>query len=102
MEPDLFATSDGRPFRILGAVAFILLCCFSNYAALAWGVTQAVHGAGLAGGLWLGVAGAHALLMTVFLGLMYVFSGNRWLYALCFPLAQVMLLRIYGLACALA
>ncbi len=93
-----FSTSAGRPWRILGAVAFILVCCFSAYAALGWGVTQAVHGATLSSTLWLTFTVLHATLMLVFLSIMYVLSGNHWSYALAFPLAQIMLLRIYALA----
>jgi glucose-6-phosphate 1-epimerase len=47
---NFFVGSLGRPWRILAAIAFIFVCCFSCYAAIAWGLTatrtRSIRGAG--------------------------------------------------------
>ena len=90
-----YAARVGSPWRVLMALAFLLLCCFPVYPALAWGVWRTVHPSstwhGLLGPLWLVTAISHLLLMTVYLGRMYQWSGNRRRHALLFPVAGALL-----------
>ena len=84
---NFYAGSLGRPWRILAALSFVLLGCFSVYVAAGFGVYRLVHPlAGASGGGWIATATLHLGLMTAFLALMYHWSGNRWAYALLLPL----------------
>jgi glycosyltransferase involved in cell wall biosynthesis len=97
-----YAAPDGRPWTILTGIAFLLACCLSAWAALAWGAYRCVQpgalGAllgGWAGPAWLGLAAAHVGLMTYFLAKVYRWSGNPGRRALLFlPLGGPMLVGI--------
>jgi glycosyltransferase involved in cell wall biosynthesis len=94
---NFYAGSLGKPWRILAAIAFMLLCCFSAYAAIGWGVWRQVHPVTSVGGMgWLAAGAVHLILMTFFLSLMYRWSGNRPALALLFPLGGGLLLAIFG------
>lgn len=93
---NFFAGSLGRPWRILLGILFIVLCSYSAYAALGWGVYRMVHPVNVFRGYgWLALGAAHLALMTVFLGIMYTWSGNRRRNALWFPLGGALMLLIF-------
>jgi hypothetical protein len=92
-----FAAGVGSPRRIVMGVGFVLLCCYSPYAAIGWGIYRNMHPVNVFGGWgWLGAAGVHVGLLTAFLGMMYAWSGNRRRNALLLPLGAAMLLGIFG------
>jgi glycosyltransferase involved in cell wall biosynthesis len=96
---NFYAGSLGRPYRILAAIAFALICCFSAYVAIGWGIWRQVHPVTSIGGIgWLATGGIHLILMTFFLSLMYSWSGNRPALALLFPLGGGLLLAIFARA----
>ena len=94
-----YAARVGSPWRVLAALLFTLICCFSVYAALAWGVYRTIHPLpiwhGLLGPLWLFAAGSHLALMTIHLGRVYRWSGNSRWNALLFPVAGSLLVWIF-------
>jgi hypothetical protein len=94
-----YAARVGSPWRVLMALAFVLLCCFTVYPALAWGVWRTLHPSGLLHGwlgpLWLFTAASHFAVMTVYLGRMYKWSGNSRVNALYFPVAGSLLCYIF-------
>ena len=101
-----YAARVGSPWRVLLALAFVVLCCFSAYAALGWGVWRTLHplprvpgffGAvqPWLGPMWLFAAAAHLALMTAYLGRIYQWSGNSRRNALAFPLAGALLIHIF-------
>ena len=80
-----------------GDFCFVLLCSFSAYAAIGWGVYRFIHPVNLFRGWgWMGAGVVHGALMTIFLGIMYTWSGNRRSNALFFPLGGAMLLAIFA------
>jgi glycosyltransferase involved in cell wall biosynthesis len=90
-----YAARVGSPWRVLMALAFVLICCFSAYPALAWGLYRLAHSSPLLWG-WLGVlwtftACAHLGVMTYYLAQMYKWSGNKTINALYFPVAGSLL-----------
>lgn len=92
---NFYVGSHGRPWRIVGAILFILLLGFTVWAALAWGLYRASHpGAGWSAANWLLSAAAHWLTMTGVLVVMYRWSDNPWWNALLFPLGAAMLIGI--------
>lgn len=93
---NFYAGSLGRPWRILAALAFLLVSCFSVYAAAAWGIWRQVHPVNQWAGLgWLGAAAIHWALMTALLAQVYHWSGNRRFFALLFPLGGALLGAIF-------
>ena len=96
---NFFAGNRGRPWRILAAVAFVLLCGFSCYAAIAWGIYRNAHPLVAVGGWgWIATGIVHWLLMTHLLGLVYTWSGVRRWHALLFALGASVLLIIFARA----
>jgi glycosyltransferase involved in cell wall biosynthesis len=94
---NFYAGSLGRPYRILAAIAFVLVCCFSAYAAIAWGVWRQIHPINAFGGTgWLAAGSVHLIAMTFFLSVMYHWSGNRRALALLFPLGGGLMLAIFA------
>jgi len=90
-----FGSSSGSPWRSVVAMLFILLGCYPAYAAIAWGVYRMLHPVGICTGYpWLGTAGFHIVLMTVQLGIVYRWMGNRAIYALLFPVAAPFILFV--------
>lgn len=94
-----YAGRAGSPWRVLAAVALVLLCCFTAYVALAFGVYRAFNPSNAlwnqAGWAWLAAAAVHLALLTWFLGTMYAWSGNPRRNALAFPVGGAMLLAIF-------
>jgi cellulose synthase/poly-beta-1,6-N-acetylglucosamine synthase-like glycosyltransferase len=88
-------TSRRSPWRIIGAMALLVLCGFTLYPAVAWGVVRAARASEFG---WLIASGAHALLMTAYLALIYQWSGNRARFACMFPLSGAVLLAILAFA----
>ena len=96
---NFYAGSLGRPWRILAAMAFVLLCGFSIFPAVAWGLWRNAHPITAVGGWgWLGFAALHLMLMLAALALTYHWSGNRRAYALLFPLGFAMMLAVFSRA----
>jgi len=93
---NFFIGSRGWPWRILLAIAFVVLCCFSCYASIAWGIYRNAHPLISIGGWgWIASGAAHWLLMTLMLALVYAWSGPRPWHALLFPLGASILLAIF-------
>jgi hypothetical protein len=93
---NFFVGSLGKPWRILGLIGFILLCCYSLIAAIGWAVYRSYHPVDQWGGsLWYATAAAHAAIMMFALVLIYRWSGEREWYALLFlPFGCPVLLAI--------
>lgn len=93
-----YAAKVGSPWRILGGVWFVLICGFSAYAALAWGLfrvwrpSETWPSSSVA---WLLASGIHLALVTFLVGTLYAWSGNPRRNALMFPVAGSMLLAIF-------
>ncbi len=94
-----YAAQVGTPGRVLAALSFVIVCCFSAYAALAWGIWRLVHPGralwGYIGLAWLLASLVHIGLLTYFLGVLYSWSGNRRRNAWLFPLGGAMLVSIF-------
>ena len=94
-----YAARVGSPWRVLFALAFVLFCCYSAYAALAWGAWRTVHPTtlwhGWLGPMWLFTGLSHLVLMTIYIGRIYEWSGNSRRNALLFPLAGALLVYIF-------
>jgi glycosyltransferase involved in cell wall biosynthesis len=90
-----YAARVGSPWRVLLALAFVLLCCFTAYPALIWGIYRTLHPTtlwhGFLGPLWLLAAVPHLAIMTFYLARMYKWSGNSRVNALYFPVAGTLL-----------
>jgi glycosyltransferase involved in cell wall biosynthesis len=72
-----FGSSSGSPWRSLLVMFFILIGCYSCFAAAGWGVYRWFHPIGFRNGIpWLVVAAAHWLVMTLQIGVIY-----RWMRA---------------------
>ncbi len=95
-----YAARVGSPWRVLAAAAFVIVCGFSAYAALAWGVFRLFHPTGTWPGplAWLVAGGIHLGLLTVVVSILYRWSGNPGRNALLFPIAGPMLLGIFARA----
>lgn len=86
-----YACSVGRPWRIVLGMAFLLVNCYSAYAAIAWGAWRGdAH--------WLGAGAIHLGVMSTVLAVMYSWSGNPRRNALLFPLGGAMLAAIFAKA----
>lgn len=79
-------TARRRPWRILYAMWFVLTSGFSVYPALIYGLTNPP---------WLAAASAHFVLMTLYLMLVYRWSGNPVRYALLAPISSAVMLAIF-------
>lgn len=96
---NFFAGSLGRPWRVLAAMAFLLVCGLSVVPAAVWGVWRQLHPVNaIAGWGWLGSAALHAGVMLGCVAAAYAWSGNRRRLALLFPLGGAMLLGIFARA----
>jgi hypothetical protein len=81
--------SRGKPWRALGAVAFVLLCVVSVLFALAWGLwTRHPR--------WIGASIIHMLMITGVLWSAYRRGGFDPRYALLWPVSSLLLLAILG------
>jgi hypothetical protein len=94
---NFYAGSLGKPWRILGGIAFVLLSCYSVYLAIAWGLYRLANPAAWYGGQygWLLTAVAHFAIFTAFLMVVYSWSGNKKRMALLFPLSGAMMIGIF-------
>jgi cellulose synthase/poly-beta-1,6-N-acetylglucosamine synthase-like glycosyltransferase len=88
----IFATTNElSPWRILLAIAFILLNGLSGWAALIWGIYA--FGA-LGQWHWVAASLVHSVLTIIYLIPTYRWSGNpRWC-AILFPVSTIFLLKI--------
>lgn len=82
-------TPRRRPWRILMAMWFTLIGVFTVYPALIYAMWSRDPE-------WMGMSLLHMGLMTLYLGLVYFWSGNRPRYALLAPVAAVLMLGIFG------
>jgi chlorobactene glucosyltransferase len=92
---NFYAGSLGKPWQILLAIFFVIVCSFSAYAALGWSVYrffEPVNAYGAYG--WLSAAVVHMAFITGVLGMVYSWSGNSKLNGLFFPISGTMLLGI--------
>lgn len=91
-----YAPSRGSPWRILVAMAFVLVCCMSVYPAGGWGVYRAVGSAGSIGRWpWITMAAVHWGVIAMGVAGVYAWSGNRRWHGLLHPLGLTMLLVIF-------
>lgn len=80
-----FGSSSGSPWRSLAVIFFILVGCYSAFAAAAWGIYRFQHPVGIRNGIpWIVAALVHWLLMTVQIGIIYRWMKTRALYAAAF------------------
>jgi hypothetical protein len=94
-----YAARVGNPTTVLAGMTFVLLCCFTGYAALLWSLYRLTHPTdllhGYAGLVWLAASVFHVGLMTWMIGYIYRWSGNSARNALLFPVGGSMLLLIF-------
>jgi cellulose synthase/poly-beta-1,6-N-acetylglucosamine synthase-like glycosyltransferase len=88
-------THRRNPSRILRAMAFLVICGFSVYPALLWGIGSAIEWRQFG---WLIASLAHLLIMTFYLAVIYIGSGNHARYAWLFPLGGGALLAMLAFA----
>jgi hypothetical protein len=82
-------TPRRRPWRILQAMWFTLIGVFTVYPALVYGLL-------IRSSEWTSASLFHLTLMTLYLGLVYYWSGNRPRYALLAPVTAGLMLGIFG------
>lgn len=85
-------TARRKPWRILTAIIFEITAIFSVYPALVYGILQAATHQRYA---WLAASITHYVLLTLFLMIVYRWSGNRIRYALLAPLSAAIMLAIF-------
>lgn len=90
-----YAARVGSPWRILMAIVFILVCCYSLFPVAVWAGYRLAHPLPyfLHYGWFLGVL-IHGIGMTALIGVLYYWSGNPRRNALLWPFSLVMLLGI--------
>ncbi|MCS7033647.1 MAG: glycosyltransferase, partial [Phycisphaerae bacterium] len=93
---NFYVGSLGRPWRIVGLVVFLLVCCLSVVPAVIWGTLRLGQAGGwVPGWSWLVGAAAHLAIMTAVTALMYRWAGEkRWYAILLLPLGVPVLLAI--------
>ncbi len=90
-----YAANVGDPRTIVGAMVFILLCCYTLFPALGWTIWRMNHPSPYYLNLiWLAGVLAHTLAMWVFMAVLYEWSGNPRRNALMWPISLVMLMGI--------
>lgn len=78
---------QGKPVRIALLVLFTLVCMYSFFAALAWGIYRNAHPVNFLGGWgWIATAVVHIVLMTAGLAVSYKWSGNSPKYGFFWPI----------------
>jgi chlorobactene glucosyltransferase len=95
-----YAARVGSMWRILAAAAFVIVCGFSAYAALAWGLIRLANPTDHWPGplAWLIASGIHLGVLTFLVSTLYAWSGNPRRNALLFPIGGTMLLGIMAQA----
>jgi chlorobactene glucosyltransferase len=88
-------TSRRRPWRIIGAMIFTLVSILTVYPALAWGVSVYLSAGSI---LWLAAAGAHLILMSLYLSIIYRWSGTSIRYVPLIPISSSIMLAIFAFA----
>jgi glycosyltransferase involved in cell wall biosynthesis len=92
----LSVSRNRKTWPMWAGIAFLLLCGFSLYPAIVYGLWRMAHPLTKFGAMgWLVACGVHFAAMTVQLGLMYAWSKNRWWNALLFPVGGGISLAIY-------
>jgi chlorobactene glucosyltransferase len=89
-----YAARVGSPWRTLAAAVFLVVCAFSVYPVLAWGIYRVFNPSAVAHTSWLIASLIHLGLMTWYLSTLYHWSGNPRRNAFFFPIAGPMLLGI--------
>ncbi|HEX8323339.1 MAG TPA: glycosyltransferase family 2 protein [Tepidisphaeraceae bacterium] len=89
---NFIAASRGKPWRVLGAIGFLLLCTLTVWPALAIGLA---HDVPLNGRVWLGLGLLHVVLITLALVDGYRWGRSNAVYALLWPLGTLMLLAVF-------
>jgi GT2 family glycosyltransferase len=95
-----YSARVGSPWTILMGILFLVFCCFTAYAALAWGIYRAFHPSELifhinSSFAWLGASLNHLMLMFWLLGVVYAWSGNSRRNAFLFPIGGTLLMVIF-------
>lgn len=97
-----YSARVGSPHTALAGIAFLLCCCFTAYPALAWGLYGLLRPSGVSHPhlalVWLTASVVHLVMMTYFVGQMYLFSGNLRRNAFLFPLGGTLLMYIFAKA----
>jgi chlorobactene glucosyltransferase len=93
-----YAAQVGSPWRVLAAATFVVLCGFTGYLALAWGLARWAMVGWNSAGYWVIGAIVHLALMTSCLATLYRWSGNPRRNAFLFPLGGSMLMVIFARA----
>lgn len=94
---NFIAATRGKSARVLLGALVVLLCVFSIYPAIAWGIYRQIHPINAFGGLgWLATALVHAVLMTLGLISAYSWGKSDWRYAFAWPISSVLLLAIFA------
>lgn len=93
---NFYTMSKGRPWRLLICLAFILLCCTTAYAAMAFGLTRVLlHPHGILAWLWLIAGTVHWVAMTAAMRLIYSYGRLPKITALALPLTLLMTVTIF-------
>lgn len=85
---NFFSGSTGRPWRVIGAIAFMIACTYSAFGAIGWGALRSDW-------KWIIAGVAHLAIIVTALALSYAWTGNRVRYALLWPLGCAMLIAIW-------
>jgi chlorobactene glucosyltransferase len=92
---NFYVGSLGKPWRILGLIAFLLLSVFSVFAAASFGWHRHTHPLGNSlDWAWLAVAGLHYFAMTGVSAVMYDWANESPWYAFLLPLGCLVILAI--------
>jgi cellulose synthase/poly-beta-1,6-N-acetylglucosamine synthase-like glycosyltransferase len=86
-------TERRSPWRILCAMWFILSSIFTVYPALVYGIYRLTSDGNPQ---WLEASSLHFILMTLYLALIYHWSGNKPRYALLVPFSGAIMLAIFA------
>ncbi len=90
-----YAARAGQMRGLLAAAAFLVICCFSVYPALVYGILRAVRPHGnVLDQAWVGAGMLHFLIMTIVLGQLYRWAKSPGWNALQFPMTGLILLWI--------
>ncbi|CAN5662589.1 glycosyltransferase family 2 protein [soil metagenome] len=88
-------TARRKMGRIIAAMLFLLICGFSLYPAIVYGIYDTVTNHGW---YWLALAGAHAICLGIVISMVYRTAGNRIRYTFAFPIGSAILLIFFAYA----